>query len=48
MRRRRVNDRILEVCHPVRMVWDSWRKTNVMQKYNATISILEGGGNAAD
>lgn len=41
MRRQRVNDRILEVCHPVRMVWQSWRKVNVMRKYEDTVALLE-------
>lgn len=41
MRRKRVNDRILEVCHPVKMDWQSWRKTTVMSKYRSTASLLE-------
>lgn len=40
-RRWRVNDRILGVCHPVKMDWESWRRVNVMENYKKTVSLLE-------
>lgn len=42
MRRRRIYDRILEVCHPVRMEWESFRTRSVKESYKTTKSILEG------
>lgn len=42
IRRQRINDRILECCHPVKMDWESWRRATAKEKYKNTISILEG------
>ena len=42
IRRQRINDRILECCHPVKMDWESWRRNTAMAKYKNTVSILEG------
>ncbi len=43
IRRRRIYDRILEVCHPVKMDWESFRTKAVRASYNKTKSILEEG-----
>lgn len=43
IRRRRIYDRILEVCHPVKMEWESFRTKAVRASYNKTKSILEEG-----
>lgn len=42
IRRRRIYDRILEVCHPVKMDWESFRVKSVKATYDETKRILEG------
>lgn len=41
IRQKRVNERILEVCHPVKMDGESWRKKNVKENYSSIVSLLE-------
>lgn len=41
IRQQRVNERILEVCHPVKMDGESWRKKTVKENYNAIAALLE-------
>lgn len=43
IRRRRIYDRILEVCHPVKMDWESFRTKAVRASYDNTKRILEEG-----
>lgn len=42
MRKRRVYDRILEVCYPVQVAGSSWRIAEAANRYEATQRILEG------
>lgn len=44
IRRQRVNERILEVCHPVKMDGTSWRKKMTKENYSAIAALLEGDG----
>lgn len=41
IRQKRVNERILEVCHPVKMDGASWRKKIVKENYSAIAALLE-------
>jgi len=41
IRRKRVNTRILEVCHPVKMDGESWRERLTREQYDSTVSLLE-------
>lgn len=41
IRRRRVNARILEVCHPVKIEGESWRTRNTREQYDSTVELLE-------
>lgn len=43
IRQKRVNERILEVCHPVKMDGESWRKKMVKENYSAISALLEEG-----
>lgn len=43
VRRRRIYDRILEVCHPVKMDWESFRTKAVRDSYDNTKRILAEG-----
>lgn len=41
LRRKRVNERILEVCHPVKVEGKSWRARNTREQYDSTVALLE-------
>ena len=41
IRQQRVNERILEVCHPVKMDGESWRKKNARDQYDSIVALLE-------
>lgn len=41
LRYSRIYDRILEVCHPVRMEWESFRVKAVRASYSSTKALLE-------
>lgn len=41
IRRKRVNTRILEVCHPVKIEGESWRVRNTREQYDSTVALLE-------
>ena len=41
IRRQRVNERILEVCHPVKMDGESWRRKKVRENYSSIAALLE-------
>lgn len=42
IRQRRVNERILEVCHPIKLDGESWRKKIVRENYKDVAELLEG------
>lgn len=44
IRQQRVNERILEVCYPVKMDGESWRKKMVKETYSAISALLEEEG----
>jgi len=41
IRQQRVNERILEVCHPVKMDGESWRKKTARDQYDSIVALLE-------
>lgn len=41
IRQQRVNERILEVCHPVKMDGESWRKKTAREQYDSIVALLE-------
>lgn len=41
IRQKRVNERILEVCHPVKMDGQSWRKKIAKENYDSIVALLE-------
>lgn len=41
LRRKRINERILAACHPVKMAGESWRKRMTKDNYQSIVDLLE-------